>query len=139
VEYAASILAVALFYPCFSIDLFEFFAVAFIMCCFDGNLALVLMYISDRRYWWLPVVWGDYWRSPPLGTELVDGVSVWRLIADGLRHAAGKRSSDVTARTALFTTHARPGSDVKRHQHRILALITYMCWWAVKQANKQNI
>jgi hypothetical protein len=33
--------------------------------------------------------------------EPVDGVSVWRLIADGLRHAAGKRSSDVIARTAL--------------------------------------
>jgi hypothetical protein len=33
--------------------------------------------------------------------EPVDGVSVWHLIADGLRHAAGQRSSDITARTAL--------------------------------------
>jgi hypothetical protein len=33
--------------------------------------------------------------------EPVDGVSVRHRIAEGLRHAAGKRSCDVTARTAL--------------------------------------
>jgi hypothetical protein len=37
----------------------------------------------------------------PQPPEPVDGVAVSHLIADGLRHAAGKRSSDVTARTAL--------------------------------------
>jgi hypothetical protein len=33
----------------------------------------------------------------------------------------------------------RPGSDVKRHPHRVWALMTYMCWWAVKQTNKQTL
>jgi hypothetical protein len=45
------------------------------------------------------------WMCDRLGNtaaaEPVDGVSVRHRIADGLRHAAGKRSSDVTARTAL--------------------------------------
>jgi hypothetical protein len=45
------------------------------------------------------------WMGDLLGNtaaaEPVDGVSVRHLIADGLRHAEGKRSSDVTARSAL--------------------------------------
>jgi hypothetical protein len=55
--------------------------------------------------------------------EPVDGVSIWHFIVDGLWHVAGTRSSYVTTHSTS-TTHARPGSDVKRYPHRVFALMT---------------
>jgi hypothetical protein len=70
---------------------------------------------------------GDRLRNTATA-EPVDGVSVRHLIADRLRHAAGKRSSDVTARTALSQrTHVLGQTLEGMHTECLLALMTYMC------------
>jgi hypothetical protein len=60
-------------------------------CAFPGGVAT-----STAVSTWM----GDRLRNTATA-EPVDGVSIRHRIADGLRHAAGKRSCDVTARTAL--------------------------------------
>ncbi len=71
---------------------------------------------------------GDRLRNTAT-TEPVDGVSSGSvyLKADGLDMQTAKDPHMSPHAYSTFMVHARPGSDVKRHPHQVLALMTYMC------------
>jgi hypothetical protein len=61
-------------------------------------------------------------------TEPVDGVSDMQQAKDPL----------MSPHAQYFHNARTYGLAVNRHPHRVLALMTNMCWWAIKQQNKQN-